>query len=137
MRRVPPEMFRFTTGERAGLHSAVLDAFGAAGEHLETALGLDGVRERLRTVGWLDAVEDEELHAALKRLVWWGLLDVGWPNSAAVHFVRLLAEHGADLRHHGDFDGEGIRIAAHVFAKTSARPWRMSAADCRDAVARS
>ncbi|MFF7361980.1 TIGR02679 family protein [Streptomyces sp. NPDC008125] len=61
----------------------------------------------------------------------------GWPNSAAVHFLRLLAEHGAALRYHGDFDGEGIRIAAHVFAKTSARPWRMSSADYRDAVARS
>lgn len=61
MRRVPPEMFRFTTVERSDLYGAVLDAFGLAGEHLETALGLDDVRERIRTVGWLAAVEDDEL----------------------------------------------------------------------------
>ncbi|MFE3826329.1 TIGR02679 family protein [Streptomyces sp. NPDC059092] len=60
----------------------------------------------------------------------------GWPNSAAVHLLRLLAERGAALRYHGDFDGEGIRIAAYVLDKTTARPWRMTAADYRSAVAR-
>lgn len=30
MRRVPPEMFRFTTGETADLNGAVLEAFGVA-----------------------------------------------------------------------------------------------------------
>jgi uncharacterized protein (TIGR02679 family) len=60
----------------------------------------------------------------------------GWPNSAAVHLLRLLADHGAALRYHGDFDGEGIRIAAYVLDKTPARPWRMAAADYRAAVAR-
>ncbi|MFE7606863.1 TIGR02679 family protein [Streptomyces celluloflavus] len=60
----------------------------------------------------------------------------GWPNSAAVHLLRLLADHGAVLRYHGDFDGEGIRIAAYLLDKTPARPWRMTAADYRAAVAR-
>ncbi|MFF9504862.1 TIGR02679 family protein [Streptomyces sp. NPDC014656] len=60
----------------------------------------------------------------------------GWPNSAAIQLLRLLADHGAALRYHGDFDGEGIRIAAHVMAKTPARPWRMTAADYRTAAAR-
>ncbi|MFK4269825.1 TIGR02679 family protein [Streptomyces milbemycinicus] len=60
----------------------------------------------------------------------------GWPNSAAIHLLRLLADHGATLRYHGDFDGEGIRIAAYVLDKTPARPWRMSAADYRAAVTR-
>ncbi|MBN0048062.1 TIGR02679 family protein [Streptomyces actuosus] len=60
----------------------------------------------------------------------------GWPNSAAIGLLRMLAEHGAVLRHHGDFDGEGIRIAAYVMDKTPARPWRMTAADYRAAVAR-
>ncbi|WP_255307960.1 TIGR02679 family protein [Streptomyces marincola] len=60
----------------------------------------------------------------------------GWPNSAAIHLLRLLADHGAALRYHGDFDGEGIRIAAYVLDKTAARPWRMTAADYRAAVAR-
>ncbi|MFE0377892.1 TIGR02679 family protein [Streptomyces inhibens] len=58
----------------------------------------------------------------------------GWPNSAAIHLIRLLAEHGAALRYHGDFDGEGIRIAAYVFGKTPACPWRMTAADYRTTV---
>lgn len=52
----------------------------------------------------------------------------GWPNSAV---IRLLHALGADsaLHYHGDLDGEGIRIAAHVIAKTGARPWRMSTSD--------
>ncbi|WP_405583348.1 TIGR02679 family protein [Streptomyces sp. NBC_01190] len=60
----------------------------------------------------------------------------GWPNSAAIHLLRLLADNGADLRYHGDFDGEGIRIAAYVLDKTSATPWRMTAADYGEALSR-
>jgi len=58
----------------------------------------------------------------------------GWPNSAAIHLLRLLANSGASLRYHGDFDGEGIRIAAYILAKTPAVPWRMTAADYLSAV---
>ncbi|AIA00566.1 hypothetical protein SAZ_00635 [Streptomyces noursei ZPM] len=58
----------------------------------------------------------------------------GWPNSAAIQLLRLLAHQGAVLRYHGDFDGEGIRIAAYVLEKTGAHPWRMTAADYRSAV---
>lgn len=58
----------------------------------------------------------------------------GWPNSAAVHLLRMLADHGATLRYHGDFDGEGIRIAAYVLDKTAAVPWRLTAADYREAL---
>ncbi|WP_435836552.1 TIGR02677 family protein [Streptomyces albidoflavus] len=75
MRRIPPDMFRFTTGEKADLHGAILEAFGVAGEHLETALGIDDVRARLRAVGWLDAIEDKELYDRLKQLVDWRLVD--------------------------------------------------------------
>lgn len=53
----------------------------------------------------------------------------GWPNSAAVTLLRRLASSGAGLRYHGDFDGEGLRIAAHVMARTGARPWRMDTGD--------
>ncbi|MEW1648684.1 TIGR02679 family protein [Streptomyces sp. NPDC091219] len=60
----------------------------------------------------------------------------GWPNSAAVQLLRLLADQGAELRYHGDFDGEGIRIAAYLMDKTAARPWRMAASDYRAAAAR-
>ncbi|MEU0787879.1 DUF2399 domain-containing protein [Streptomyces sp. NPDC006173] len=58
-----------------------------------------------------------------------------WPNSAAIHLFRLFADQGASLRYHGDFDGEGIRIAAYLLDKTPARPWRMTAADYRAAAA--
>ncbi|WP_326644380.1 TIGR02677 family protein [Nonomuraea fuscirosea] len=74
--RVPPEMFRFTTTERADLHTAVLHAFGEAGERLETALTVEQVRERLRESGWYAPVREQELAATLKQLAGWGLLDV-------------------------------------------------------------
>ncbi|MFE5142323.1 TIGR02679 family protein [Streptomyces fagopyri] len=60
----------------------------------------------------------------------------GWPNRAAIHPLRLLAKQGATLRYHGDFDSEGIRIAAYVLDKTPAHAWRMATADYRAAVAR-
>ncbi|MFG2819861.1 TIGR02679 family protein [Kitasatospora sp. NPDC048365] len=61
----------------------------------------------------------------------------GWPNTAVIHLLRLLADSGASsLRHHGDFDGEGIRITAHVLAKTGAVPWRMASDDYRAAATR-
>lgn len=59
----------------------------------------------------------------------------GWPSGAGVLLMRTLADTGAGLRYHGDFDGEGLRIAANVLAATGATPWRMSTADYRAAVA--
>jgi uncharacterized protein (TIGR02679 family) len=53
----------------------------------------------------------------------------GWPNSACMLLLRQVAEAGAALRYHGDFDGEGIRIAAHVMSRTGAMAWRMSVRD--------
>jgi uncharacterized protein (TIGR02679 family) len=60
----------------------------------------------------------------------------GWPNTTAIHLLRLLADQEVELRYHGDFDGEGIRIAAHVLARTSASPWRMTEQDYRAGAAR-
>ncbi|WP_329568455.1 TIGR02679 family protein [Streptomyces sp. NBC_01361] len=60
----------------------------------------------------------------------------GWPGGAVVLLLRQLAAAGASLHYHGDFDGEGLRIAAHVMAATGARPWRMSARDYESAHAR-
>ncbi|MGH3273858.1 MAG: TIGR02679 family protein [Streptosporangiaceae bacterium] len=59
----------------------------------------------------------------------------GWPNSAAILLLRKLATAGARLHYHGDFDGEGLRIAAAVVARTGAAPWRMTSTDYLDAVA--
>jgi uncharacterized protein (TIGR02679 family) len=53
----------------------------------------------------------------------------GWPNSAAILLLQKLAAAGTALHYHGDFDGEGLRIAAAIVARTGARPWRMTSAD--------
>ena len=45
--RIPPELFRFTSGDRAQLYGAILSAFAEANERLETALVLDDVRMRV------------------------------------------------------------------------------------------
>jgi uncharacterized protein (TIGR02679 family) len=58
----------------------------------------------------------------------------GWPNSAAVLLLQRLAASGARLHYHGDFDGEGLRIAATVVARTGATPWHMTSADYLRAV---
>ncbi|MBV7695664.1 TIGR02677 family protein [Streptomyces sp. TRM70350] len=122
MRRVPPEMFRFTTVERSDLYGAVLDAFGVAGEHLETALGLDAVRERLRGVGWAAAVEDEELHEALRKLVQWELLDVVHNHAenyrTAEEYERRNLQYS--LTRKGEAALAGVRHALEVLASTGA-----------------
>jgi uncharacterized protein (TIGR02679 family) len=48
--------------------------------------------------------------------------------------LRKIAATGAKLRYHGDVDGEGLRIAAHVMSKTGAQPWLLHAEDYRGAV---
>lgn len=58
----------------------------------------------------------------------------GWPNTAVMLLLRRLAELGTRLSYHGDFDGEGLRIAAYVLEKAGAQPWRMATADFRHGV---
>ncbi|MEV4289881.1 DUF2397 domain-containing protein [Nonomuraea bangladeshensis] len=70
--RMPPELFRFATTERADLHTAVLHAFAAAAGRLETALTPAGLRALLPA----GACGERDLAAALRRLTAWGLLDV-------------------------------------------------------------
>nr|WP_240204526.1 TIGR02677 family protein [Streptomyces actuosus] len=115
-------MFRFTTGERAELYGAVLDAFGAAGEHLETALGLDAVRRRLRGVGWAAAVDDAELHDVLARLVQWELLDVVHNHAenyrTAEEYERRNLQYSLTRR--GEAALAGVRHALEVLASTGA-----------------
>jgi uncharacterized protein (TIGR02679 family) len=53
----------------------------------------------------------------------------GWPNSAGILLLRGLSDAGCRLLYHGDFDGEGIRIAANVISRTGATPWRMGATE--------
>ncbi len=120
--RVPPEMFRFTTGELAGLYVSVLHAFGEANERLETALGIDDVRARLRSVGWLDALDDDELTAALKRLREWNLVDVIQNHSenyrTASDYERRNLQYS--LTRQGEAAFAGVVHAMGVLASTGA-----------------
>ena len=52
----------------------------------------------------------------------------GWPSSAAWTLLDALAASDATFRYHGDFDWDGLRIAALVRERTGARPWRFDAA---------
>jgi len=55
----------------------------------------------------------------------------GWPSTAGMRLLTGLAEAGNELRYHGDLDGEGVRIGAHIMAETGALPWRMDAGEYR------
>ncbi|WP_173862232.1 TIGR02677 family protein [Streptomyces sp. TLI_053] len=115
-------MFRFTTGEKAELYGAILQAFGAANERLETALGLDDVRTRLRTVGWLDAVHDDELQEALRKLREWQLLDVVQNHAenyrTAEEYERRNLQYSLTRR--GEAAFAGVEHALSVLASTGA-----------------
>jgi uncharacterized protein (TIGR02677 family) len=120
--RVPPEMFRFTHGDRAGLYVSMLNAFGEANERLETALGLDDVRTRLRSVGWLDALEDDDLAAALEQLRQWNLVDVIQNHSenyrTASEYERRNLQYS--LTRQGEAALAGVTHAMAVLASTGA-----------------
>jgi uncharacterized protein (TIGR02677 family) len=120
--RVPPEMFRFTSGDRAGLYVSVLHAFGEANERLETALGIDDVRARLRSVGWLDPLEDSDLAAALGQLCDWNLVDVIQNHSdnyrTASEYERRNLQYS--LTRQGEAAFAGVVHAMGVLASTGA-----------------
>jgi uncharacterized protein (TIGR02677 family) len=120
--RVPPEMFRFTSGDRAELYVAVLHGFAEANERLETALGLDDVRARLRSVGWLNALDDDELAGALDQLRAWNLVDVIQNHSenyrTASEYERRNLQYS--LTKQGEAAFAGVLHAMGVLASTGA-----------------
>ncbi|MEU6783152.1 TIGR02677 family protein [Nonomuraea angiospora] len=120
--RVPPEMFRFATTDRADLNTAVLYAFGEAGERLETALTVEATRERLRAVGWYAPVGEQELTATLKQLAGWGLLDVIFNHAGsfatAEEYERKNLQYSLTSR--GEAAFAGVRHAMAVLASAGA-----------------
>ena len=50
----------------------------------------------------------------------------GQPGTAVMRLLGLLADSGARLRYHGDFDWGGLRIANLIFRRLPATPWRFS-----------
>lgn len=63
------------------------------------------------------------------------LCTAGWPGSAVQLLLTSLRDAGAHLRHHADFDEEGLAMHRHLTAAYGVRPWRFGAADYRSAVA--
>jgi uncharacterized protein (TIGR02679 family) len=53
----------------------------------------------------------------------------GMPAAAQRTLLRQLANTGARLLYHGDFDWSGLRIANLVMRSFGAQPWRFGAAD--------
>jgi uncharacterized protein (TIGR02677 family) len=120
--RLPVELFRFATTERAELNTAVLYAFGAANERLETWLTLGDVATRLQTVGYLCALADEDLVPVLDQLREWQLIDRTQDHAAhystAEDFERNNLRYS--LTRHGEAALEGFSRAAAVLEATGA-----------------
>ena len=128
----------------SGIGGSALRVLQAAAEAGEAAtLTLQQVRN-VRDVTWgadlVHVVENPSVMAAA--LARFGsqcppLICVsGWPSAAAVLLLRRLNSAEIDLRYHGDLDGDGLRIAAHLVAKVAATPWRMTLADYERALDR-
>lgn len=60
----------------------------------------------------------------------------GQPGIATLTLLRMLADGGATLRYHGDFDWPGIRIANHLASRIPVRPWRFDEAGYREVAIR-
>lgn len=59
----------------------------------------------------------------------------GCSTSVILEVLRRLAESGAQIRYHGDFDWPGIVMVKQLVAMFDAKPWRMSADDYLDSAA--
>lgn len=119
--------------------SVTLRLWAAAGQAAVITLDqLSGVRELVHDSPVVYVVENPSVLAVAQRRLGSHCPPLvcvsGWPGSAAVALLRGLVEGGSELRYHGDFDGEGLRIAAHLMARTGALPWRMGTQDYREAL---
>ena len=61
----------------------------------------------------------------------------GMPAAAQRTLLSQLAQAGAHLRYHGDFDWAGLQIANHVMRAWGAHPWRLGTLDYEAAVSAS
>lgn len=120
--RVPPEMFRFSTGDSADLYTAILHAFADANERLETSLTFDDVRDRLAALGWYDPIPEDVLTRALIQLQDWGLLDV--TQNHAEHYATADDYERKNLQYSLTKRGEaafaGVQHALAALASSGA-----------------
>ena len=110
-----------------------------AGRHVR--LTLAQLHERgLRLVvgGDVFLCENPAVISAAERVLWPHVPPLvctsGWPNSAVCRLLDLLRDSGARLRHHGDFDWDGLRIFAWLRDRYGAEPWRFDAASYRQGI---
>ncbi|MET8990369.1 TIGR02677 family protein [Nonomuraea wenchangensis] len=124
--RMPPELFRFATTERADLHTAVLHAFAAAAGRLETALTPAGLRALLPAA----ACGERDLAAALRRLTAWGLLDVVFDHAggfgSAEAYQRESIQYALTPR--GEAALAGLRHATAALSSSASSPGSPSGA---------
>jgi len=53
----------------------------------------------------------------------------GQPSHASLRLLAACRDSGVHLRYHGDIDRTGLQIAAQIFDRFDAEPWRLSAGD--------
>lgn len=60
----------------------------------------------------------------------------GYPNTAVLALLDLLTAAGCELRYHGDFDWDGLRIGASIIGRYGGSGWRFDADHYRVAARR-
>jgi uncharacterized protein (TIGR02679 family) len=128
-------------GDAATMTGRVLAVWGEAGQpvHLTVRQLLrDPPELRLRGQSVFVCENPVVVAEASNRLGVWSAPVVcvsGHPAGAATLLLRRLAQAGAVLRYHGDFDWSGLTIANGIVARFGALSWRFDAAAYRTAVA--
>jgi uncharacterized protein (TIGR02677 family) len=121
-RRLPRNLFVFTTTDNAALHTAVMQVFGEANERLQTALTFDDVAAALPRIGWLDPVEPDELRRTLTALASWSLVTVTQNHAAqyatAEEYERRNLQYS--LTKEGESAFEGVQQALTSLASSGA-----------------
>ncbi|MEV0628931.1 TIGR02677 family protein [Nonomuraea wenchangensis] len=114
--RMPPELFRFATTERADLHTAVLHAFAEAAGRLETALTPAGLRALLPA----GACGERDLAAALRKLTAWGLLDVVFDHAGGFGSAEAYQRESVQyaLTERGEAALAGLRHATAALSSS-------------------
>ncbi|MEU4196811.1 TIGR02677 family protein [Kribbella sp. NPDC026611] len=120
--RIPPELFRFTWGDRAELYVAILHAFTEANERLDTTLGIDDLTAWLRSIGWVAPSSEEQLRSALEQLRAWQLVDFIQDHTenyrTALEYERNNVRYSLSRR--GEAAYAGVTHAMTVLVSTGA-----------------
>ncbi|MCW3840416.1 TIGR02677 family protein [Micromonospora yasonensis] len=121
-RQIPPDMFAFTTTDRADLHTAVMQVFGDAHERLVAALTFDEIVAALPGVGWYEPVTDSSLDYTLGALHKYGLIERTQNHTA--HYASAAEYERRNLHYSlsrkGEAAYEGVLHAVQHLSSTGA-----------------